>query len=86
MSGVEYKMERALYRSGLSCTCKFSQLPPLLALHAHALLALHTHAAVALGSLQSLDWNGGLEWWNALYARKWGRGYTLRMHTIPNAR
>ena len=24
------------------------------------------------GSLQSLDWNGGLEWWNHKYSAKMG--------------
>ena len=27
------------------------------------------HLVILVGSLQSLDWNGGMEWWN----RKFGR-------------
>ena len=41
-------MERAWYRNGLSCTCKFSQLSPLLALHTHALSSVRARENVAV--------------------------------------
>ena len=28
-------------------------------------------------SLQSLDWNVGLEWWNHKFSKKWGQKVTL---------
>ena len=28
-----------------------------------------------MGSLQSLDWNGGMEWWNGMVEWKWNVFY-----------
>ena len=52
----------------------------------HQMEGVHSSVTVVYNRWTgTVDWNGGLERWNALYARKWRQGYTLRMHTISNA-
>ena len=38
-----------------------------------------------MGSLQSLDWNGGIEWWNYKFSKKEAKRSHLLMHEDNNS-
>ena len=48
-----------------ACTCVRNKSFSIIIMKSHIRVYAHVCTILA-GSLQSLDWNGGLEWWNGM--------------------